>query len=292
MKTKIFKNFIKYKSFVKAGLMTMLAYKGSFFAWVLTNLLNTILISFLWYAIYNQDNPNIYQYNEFGERMLNNFTLPQMITYLLITLVTTQLIFGSSSSFDNVSEDIKEGNIAMQLIKPINYRIRLLSNSFGSMLGTFFIIVIPISTIEIVTLGSIFGFGKLFFSFNWYNILFGFISAIISLIIYDTLDFIIAQLTFFTGASFGLYLLKASIIEFLSGSLIPLAFFPSWAQSFINFLPFAGIISIPNLILMGNFTLIHALKNILLQIIWMIIMILIAKFTFSKSCKHVISIGG
>lgn len=150
----------------------MLAYKGSFFAWVLTNLLNTILISFLWYAIYNQDNPNIYQYNEFGERMLNNFTLPQMITYLLITLVTTQLIFGSSSSFDNVSEDIKEGNIAMQLIKPINYRIRLLSNSFGSMLGTFFIIVIPISTIEIVTLGSIFGFGKLFFSFNWYNILF------------------------------------------------------------------------------------------------------------------------
>ena len=98
--------------------------------------------------------------------------------------------------------------------------------------------------------------------------------------------------TFFTGASFGLYLLKASIIEFLSGSLIPLAFFPSWAQSFINFLPFAGIISIPNLILMGNFTLIQALKNILLQIIWMIIMILIAKFTFSKSCKHVISIGG
>ena len=105
-----------------------------------------------------------------------------------------------------------------------------------------------------------------------------------SLLILDTIDFMFAQFSFFTGASFGLMLLKSAIIQFFSGALIPFSFYPSWAQVILNLLPFASTLSSP--------TLIGSLQVLGLQLFWCIVLCLLSTFIYSKSCKHVISVGG
>lgn len=291
MKTRHFKRLRVYRSFVKAGVMETLSFKWAIFGWLFVDSLSILLTCFLWYAIFNQTNDGLYQFNEFNERVLNGFTLPQMISYKLTAMIVSSLVY-SSVSFWFVTDDIREGNIAMQLIRPISYRLRILSESIGSFIVNFFILFIPVMTLIVVINGSIFGFDKIFFSFNWYNIVFGLLSVSMSLLILDTIDFMFAQFSFFTGASFGLMLLKSAIIQFFSGALIPFSFYPSWAQVILNLLPFASTLSSPTLIIMGKYTLIGSLQVLGLQLFWCIVLCLLSTFIYSKSCKHVISVGG
>ena len=291
MKINRFKKLKVYRSFVKAGIMETLAFKWAIFGWLFIDSLSIILTCFLWYAIFNQPNDNLYQFNAFNERMLNGFTLPQMISYQLIAMIVSTLVY-SSISFWKVTDDIREGNIAMQLIKPLSYRLRILSESIGSFIINFIMLFIPVMTLIILISGAVFGFDKIFFSFNWYNIIFGIISVSMSLIILDTIDFMFAQFSFFTGASFGLVLLKNAIIQFLSGAFIPFSFYPEWAQTILNILPFASTLTSPTFIIMGNYSLIQTLEVLGLQLFWCIALSLLSSFIYSKSCKHVISVGG
>lgn len=196
MKTRHFKRLRVYRSFVKAGVMETLSFKWAIFGWLFIDSLSILLTCFLWYAIFNQTNDGLYQFNEFNERVLNGFTLPQMISYQLTAMIVSSLVY-SSVSFWFVTDDIREGNIAMQLIRPISYRLRILSESIGSFIVNFFILFIPVMTLIVVINGSIFGFDKIFFSFNWYNIVFGLLSVSMSLLILDTIDFMFAQFFFF-----------------------------------------------------------------------------------------------
>lgn len=112
MKTRHFKRLRVYRSFVKAGVMETLSFKWAIFGWLFIDSLSILLTCFLWYAIFNQTNDGLYQFNEFNERVLNGFTLPQMISYQLTAMIVSSLVY-SSVSFWFVTDDIREGNIAM-----------------------------------------------------------------------------------------------------------------------------------------------------------------------------------
>ena len=66
----------------------------------------------------------------------------------------------------------------------------------------------------------------------------------------------------------GSNLLKTSIVAFMSGSLIPLAFFPKVISDILSFLPFSSLIYTPVMIIVGKYDASQILQALLLQLFW------------------------
>lgn len=267
----------KYLAFTKGGILDGFAYKFSAFGWLLGDLFTLLILLYLWTAVY-QNSPS---------DVINGLTFNQMITYLILARIVSPLSF-SSFSFWSVGTDIYEGNIAISLTKPLNYRNRILFSSLGNYISNFILLFLPV---------SIAGFTILHFTIGTsipgiLTILLFLISSVLASIIYDTLNFIIGQLAIFTNALFGLMLIKETVLSFLSGSMLPVAFFPQWLQEATKYLPFTGMIQTPVMILMGSYSYQEILLQLLIQFLWVIILHLLAQLSFNGIKKHVVSAGG
>jgi len=269
--------FKKYFAFVKGGILQAFSYKFSIFGWIIGDFIQIIILCFLWIAIY--------QYSPTTE--INGFTMPMMLTYLVSARIVSQLVF-SGDSFWQIGEDIRYGYIANNLIRPIDYRKRLMTMDIGNFFGIMIIAFIPIYIVSITVLH--FAIGAMFPT--WYNIIFFFISSLASLLIISSFNFMIGQLAFFTGALFGIGMIKNELLMFLSGGYLPIAFFPEKLQAILNILPFTSVLQTPNFILMGNYGITETIIRILIQFGWALVFSVLASLTFKGTIKHVTSVGG
>lgn len=267
----------KYLAFSKAGILDGFAYKFSALGWLLGDLVSIIILFYLWQAIY-QNSPT---------ETINGMTFKDMIAYLIYARVSTTLIF-SSSSFWNIGFDIYEGNIAISLIRPINYRYRLLASSFGNFLSTAILMFIPLFIVSIVILNLSLGIG---FPELAHLLLF-LVSVVLSFVIVDSMNFLIGEISIFTNALFGLMIIKNIILSFFSGSLLPSSFFPDWLNSVLRFLPFQSMVEKPIMILLGRLEYMDILMTLLIQLMWVVILSVLCNFSFNRLKKHVVSVGG
>lgn len=271
------RNIKKYMAFSKAGILSGFAYKFSAFGWLLGDIISLLILYFLWSAIYQNASSDV----------INGMTFKQMVSYLIYARVATSLVF-ASASFWIIGEDIYEGNIAISLIRPINYRYRLLAEGFGNFLSSLILMFIPLMTASIILLTFTIGApipGVLDFVFF-------FISAILSFMIADSLNFLIGEVALFTNALFGLMIIKNITMSFFSGSLLPSSFFPVWLQNILNFLPFQSMVEKPIMILLGRLEYMDILMTLLIQLMWVVILSVLCNFSFNRLKKHVVSVGG
>ncbi|MDD3171505.1 MAG: ABC-2 family transporter protein [Bacilli bacterium] len=269
--------FKKYFAFIKGGILQAFSYKFSIFGWIIGDFIQILILCFLWIAVY--------KYSPTTE--INGFTMPLMLTYLISARIVSQLVF-SGDSFWQIGEDIRYGYIANNLIRPINYRKRLMAMDIGSFCGVMIIAFLPVYIISITVLHFVIGV-----SFpTWYNIILFLISSLASLLIISSFNFIIGQLAFYTGALFGIGIIKNEFMMFLSGGYLPIAFFPEQFQTVLNILPFTSILQTPNFIIMGSYTVPDALIKIIIQFGWVVVFNLLAALTFKGTIKHVTSVGG
>ena len=63
------------------------------------------------------------------------------------------------------------------------------------------------------------------------------------------------------------------LLVVLSGSLVPLALYPDWAQRALFLQPFAGIVDIPFRIYSGNLAGTSALEGLALQLMWIVVLV-------------------
>ncbi|MBN3490426.1 hypothetical protein JV173_02740 [Acholeplasma equirhinis] len=267
----------KYWAFSKGGILSGFAYKFSAFGWLLGDIVSLLILYFLWSAIYANSPVDV----------INGMTFNEMVTYLIYARIASTLVF-SSISFWIVGEDIYEGGIALSLIRPMSYRYRILASSFGNFLSTIILLFIPLFFVANGLLYFVLGVDLP----NILNLLLFVVSAILSFIISDHLGFLIGEIAIFTNALFGLMLIRNIMLSFLSGSLLPSAFFPEWLQITLKFLPFQSMIENPILILMGRIQDIDILYTILIQFVWVLVLGFLCNLSFNKLKKHIVSVGG
>jgi len=86
--------------------------------------------------------------------------------------------------------------------------------------------------------------------------------------------------------------LMVPLVNILSGSIVPLPFFPDWMQRILFLQPFAGLVDIPYRIYFGNLTGLGALAGIIQQIIWTAILLLIGKRILARVLSRMQVQGG
>lgn len=265
-----------YLPFASNELKRQMAYKGAFYLFIFISMFGSFISYYLWMAIYGNS----------GKSTLGGLTQNEMIVYIFMVYVTSSMVTISIS--DWISDDIVKGTVAMNLIKPIDYRMSLITRAMGQMVyrlifpGVF--IWIGLEIYKVTQLGQ--------HVTSIQNILLYILSSTMSFLIYVLFDFCFGMIAFFTTYIFGLLLVKGAILSFLTGQLIPISFFPEGFQKVFDFLPFSSMVYTPVMVYLGKYTGSELVFVLLRQLFWVVFLYLLGSFVWKLVTKHLVVLGG
>jgi ABC-2 type transport system permease protein len=105
-----------------------LSYRANVVFFIFGESLELAVTYYLWRAIYSSSENSI----------INGFSLNEMIIYVLISFVTW-VIISADISYD-IAREVKDGSIAINLIRPISYEKRMIFQGFGTVIYNFVVI--------------------------------------------------------------------------------------------------------------------------------------------------------
>ncbi|WP_031388934.1 ABC transporter permease [Kineothrix alysoides] len=103
---------------------------------------------------------------------------------------------------------------------------------------------------------------------------------------------LVYMISFFTISPDGVRIAAVSTVEFFSGAIIPLPFFPESIRNILELLPFASMQNVPLRIYSGDLIGAPMWRAILLQFLWLFILVFIGKLLNSLAMKHISLQGG
>ena len=274
----------KYKPFLRAAAMDMMAYKFNILVWVIVTIFQVACLVFLWLAVYRSSEGGI-------DASINGFTYKEMIVYVVLTTIFGFVTFNNDTMW-YINQDIRKGTLGNYVIKPISYRGKFVASNLGAFLMMAVVFGLPLYAIA---LGVFIGIGFLPIISVWTFIahigLF-LIAALVACLLNDTISYIAGILCFYTTSAWGLNSMKTTVISFLSGTLLPIAFFPPVFRDIVTYMPFAGMSQNPILILMMKYDYFESLKVIAIALAWLVVLELLAKLLFNHAIKKVTVQGG
>lgn len=274
----------KYKPFLRAGAIDTMAYRFNILIWAVITVCEVACMVFLWLAVYRSSEGGM-------DAEIHGFTYREMIAYVVLTTIFNFITYNNDTLW-NINTDIKKGTVGNYLIKPISYRGKFAATSLGNLLTMTLMFGLPLYTAALVTLGALGFLPNLTFPTFFAHLGLFLLSGLCASLLNDTISYIFGVLCFYTTAGWGLNSLKVTLISFLSGTLLPIAFFPKGLSEIVSRMPFAGMSQNPILILMMKYDLSESLRCVALSAVWIVVLELIAKLLFSHAVRKVTVQGG
>lgn len=245
-------------------------YKSNFYLFTLNKIVEIAVYIFVWQAIYNQTG------NAGG------FTISQMTTYYILVFTLSSLATWGINQ--DMAHSIRNGNINKELLNPLSY----FQYYFGVNLGELaFALVVGIATFIICSV-----FWGISLPVNLMNCILFLLVIILGIPITFLLQMIVGITGFYTSSIWGMQILRKSVISIFSGIIAPLTLFPNWFQNLANILPFKELIYTPINIWLGQISTYEVIYVIIKQIIWGIVLYVIAKKFFNHAIKKITINGG
>lgn len=189
---------------------------------------------------------------------------------------------------NEIFDTIKNGDIAYELCRPIHLFDMWFSRSIANRVSKALLRCMPILIVAAL-LPKPYGLsapasGTAFILFI--------LTLILGLIVTVAFSMLIYTLTFFTISPVGIRTVTISSVEFLSGAIIPIPFFPDRIRDIVELLPFASMQNVPLRIYSGDLYGNAMIKAITLQCFWLATLVLMGKLLMNKALKRVVVQGG
>lgn len=269
------KNVRKLTALTRAGIIESLQFRLGTAVTLFGNLIYLSLVYFLWKAIYDSS----------GTDVVNGMTFYDTMIYLI--LATAIFNFLEMFIIWDMSRMVQSGEIVMHLLKPMKYRLYTFWSYSGSHISLFFLTFLPtFIVVMIVTKGAI--------PLGW-NLLGFIVSLVLALIINFNIEMLVAPICLYTESTWGINIVKETIVLLLSGATIPLVFFPESFRKVVEFLPFRAVYDIPLIILLkkdGSDNLEGLLPLIGLQLFWCVVLIIAGNLFWNHAVKRITVNGG
>lgn len=224
-------NLKKWLETIRIGWSMVTAYRLNFFLLIIGPALVFYFIKVsLWNSVYTSD-----------QLIINGYSLPQMLQYHAWALIV--VLMAQSSNGVNLGEDIRFGRMSKYLIYPFNFW-EFHTASFISFQSIQFVIALftlgILCLTQLVTLPSL---SHLLIAFA-YTSLVG--------IFWFSVQYTTGLLAFWLEETWTMRVMFQLLVNFLSGSIIPISFFPQWARDFLQYTPFPSLTYTPINLFMGN----------------------------------------
>ncbi|MDD6306802.1 MAG: ABC-2 family transporter protein [Clostridiales bacterium] len=265
-----------YRPFLENQFKRNLAYKGSFYLFMVCSIFGPFISYYLWMAIYGSASGSV----------LGGLTQAEMVVYVFMSYVTTEIVTVGVSG--EITDDVMEGSVVMTLIKPIDYRMSLIFKSLGEALYRFLAPAVFVWIGLEIYKATVLGIGIT----PAVNILLYIVSMLMSFFIYVLFDFCFGMVAFITTYMFGMNMAKNAILGFLSGQLIPISFFPEVLQRIFDFLPFSSMVYVPVMVYLGKYTGMDLVFVLARQLLWIVLLYGLGTFLWSRITKRLVVLGG
>ena len=268
-------NIKKSLALTRVGIMESLHFRLGTFVTLFGNLTYLVLVYHLWKAIYASS----------GTDMVNGMTFTDTIIYLI--LATALFNFLEMFMVWDLSRSIQSGKIILDLLKPMSFRKFTFWNYSGSHVISFVLTFFPTFLIVLwLTHGAIpIGLNLLYFV----------VSTALALFVNFNIEMIVATICLYTESTWGINIVKETIVLLLSGATIPLAFFPEGLRKVVDMLPFRAVYDVPLTVLLeknGADTFTGMLHLLDFQFTWVVILTIISNLFWNHAVKKITVNGG
>ncbi len=249
-----------------------LAYGMWFWAEIVMQLFTMLIFVYFWRAIYSNS----------GQNVLSGLSLTQTLNYMLLTRIIGSTL--DSYMIFNFGSAIREGNIANELLRPVDFQGRSYLEQLA-MSAMKLLVRLPLAVVAILFFGlrlpsdpavwAAFGVAYLLahgvsFCFEW----------------------LFACLAFYSTETWGLGVVREAVGLLFSGALLPLAMMPGWLQALTAVLPFSKIIYTPVALFAGILPPERAWGLWLEQGAWLVGLLVASRLFFNYSVRKITVQGG
>lgn len=264
-----------YLKYFKLRIMTFIQYRTAAIAGIITQFFWGVMMIFIYQAFYT---------NGSGVDSIN---LSEIITYTWLH----QAFYGLLSVRQNdmeISDLIRSGDVAYEIIRPYNlyfwWYIKMVAKRISTGLLRFMPVIIfalLLPKAYSLSLPSSISHFILFI-----------ISLILGILVVTGINMLVYTIGFYTYNESGISSILNSIMELLTGALVPVALLPLFIQKSTYYLPFRLISDLPYRVYSGNIGIYEGLFSIGLQIGWILILMFIGNLIIKVSLKKVFVQGG
>jgi len=221
----LFADVDKTVAVIRVTLASRFAYLGEMLVRTIFLLLILFTFAQLWRATQASQNVSL----------LTGFTIAQLIWYLAFT----EAIMMSAPAFTEleVDREVRTGDIAYRLARPLSYPLYHLGLSLGDRLLRFVLNLTVGCAVAAVLVGSI--------SLSPASVVAGLLAALVAFLVDWAWTFAISLLAFWLEDTTGIHLLYRRCVMLLGGMLLPLEAYPSWLERVARALPFQYIMYQP-----------------------------------------------
>jgi len=258
----------KYLQVAKVSLKQEIAYPVNFIMWRIRNVIQILLVYFLWNAAFSSPG-----------RILFGYDRDKILTYVFGVMLVRAFVLSSKSM--DVAGEISRGELSNSLVKPIGYFKYWLSRDISSKALNLFFAAAEIIVLYVLLRPPVFIQGSIFV-----NLLF-FFSIIVAILLFTLILFLVSSITFWLpemGWSVH-FLVTTVVVEFLSGVLFPLDVFPLVVQKIINLTPFPYLVFFPLQVYLGKLTSPELVKGFAVDTLWLFVFIYILNIVWKKGLK-------
>ena len=293
----MFREFAKYSGFVSNSLKQVFVYRFGAVVWMVFPLFFLLVQYFLWSGIFESNGGTLYGYQ-----------LPQYLAYIGMGYITVRLT--ACGREGAISSELKNGEVAMSLVKPFSYHMMNFAQHLGNRLA-FAIQSIPMFVV-IVILAQIGWRSTETLGLYLFSILLAFIINFQFSIFLGTIAFYITNV-------WGLFLLRGSLRMIFSGETIAIGLYFRIAEQsseirnlpvgFLNaegvksvfgvigivsyLLPFQAMYYTPSAIYSGLIDGAQSIAfHLAVQIGWIVFFAIVNKILWQRALKKISIFGG
>ena len=258
----------KYLSVFNISFQQEFAYRLNFIMWRVRNVIQVLLVFFLWDSIFS--NP---------ERVVFGYDRAKILTYVFGILIVRAFVLSARAV--DVAGEVANGDLSNYLIKPIDYFKYWFTRDISSKaLNLVFAIVETVLLFLVLK-------PPFFLQTNPLYLLGFVISIALAIFIYFVLLFITSAIPFWMpevawGAQFIVIMI---ITEFLSGALFPIDILPQAIQNVLYLLPFPYLIFFPLQVYLGKLGAMELLKGLSISLFWAVLLWFLMKSVWCKGLK-------
>lgn len=261
-----------YGYLIKMRILTSLAYRFEVWIGMVGDIIMLAASVYIWKAAYGS-----------GIAGAAVVELESMITYTVISVLLASVF--QTGVQNTIYTQVREGNIALDFMRPLPLLGIYLSDDIGSMVSALVNKAVPLLVAAVLLFGFPLPAGAGAFA--------GFlISALLSFVILWLMSAMVGLVAFWVAELGNLGMVKDAVVRVLSGSLVPLWFFPNAVQRVSEWLPFQYTYQTPIGIYIGILPAEEALRAIGIQAIWVIILGLLLTWIWKHARSKVMVQGG
>jgi len=265
------RRFLVYSEFARVAFLKILAYRLRYFTGIVTYFVNVSVYYFIWSAVYSSSD-NVAGYD-----------LAEMVTYVSVGWIIRSFYFNNVDR--DMATEVLEGKIVMILIKPVDTQLMYVFQTAGEACFRALMFTLPIAIVLMLVYPirppASLVLGILFV-----------LSCVFALLIFTLINFMVGTLALHLYSIVGVIRAKHVIVEFFSGLLIPIPFFPPLLRQLMSFLPFPHISFTPLQIYLGKVQDWSAWSSLAEQFIWILLLYGSSRLLWSFSMRRISIQGG